>query len=1220
MHIKQIIIQGFKRYATITLVYAHLLTSHSYKDITVVEPFSPKHNVIVGRNGSGKSNFFAAIRFVLSDAYTQMGREERQALLHEGAGSAVMSAYVELIFDNTDERFPTGTEEVILRRSIGQKKDEYSLNRKNSTKAEVMNLLESAGFSKSNPYYIVPQGRITAITNMKDAERLNMLKEVAGTQIYVNRRTESVRIMDEAETKRTKVDEVLDTIRDRLDQLEEEKNELREFQDKDRERRCLEYTVHNRDKDALEEAMAAQEDARNQGMEMGDENREVLAEQEAELKNIDAAIAELQQQLRILTEEKAQLERERKETAKEKAAIEYDVETLTDGQNAAQQARALATHELQEVQAQIAQREAQLGELLPRFNTLREQERGIKQQLQDTEATRARLYTKQGRSQRYRSKKERDADLRRQIDDINVALATRKAVAMQVTEDTAVLEQTISELEADIVSMRDRLSNRGDEQQRVAEQVDAAKAEKESLNDRRKEIWREEAKLDAILSHAQKELENAERFLSQMMDQGTARGLESVRRVVKQHNIEGAHGCLGELFEFPEKYKTAIEVTAGTSLFHYVVDNEDIANRIIDILQTQKGGRVTFMPLNRLTPKIPTLPSASDVVYMLSKLKYDERFTKAFQQVFGKTIVCPNLQAASQYARSHGVSAITPDGDRSDKKGALTGGYHDSRNSRIDAMKRFAIARRESEEQSDRKAKLSQELRSLDQRVTKAGSDLQKLQEGRQNMEGGYGPLADSLQRRGAELHSRRDELQSKQRQRENLEALVRDQSQQLSDFEAELASTFKKQLSDEEERLLKEASDSLQPLRTQNAQISAQRSALETQKTEIEIELRENLRLRLDQLQAQDADADATGDGSGSSTRLKERQRDLKRVTKALDAVKAKLDENERSIEESQQQMHAQETSRAEKQQEVDNLNKAIREQQRAFQKFAQKRGGLLSRLNDVEAAIRALGALPELAHTATYRNMSAQTATTRLHKVKEVLKKYGHVNRKAFEQFQQFEKQRDMLESRRKELGTSDGSIHELINHLDLQKDEAIERTFRQVSKEFARIFEKLVPAGKGRLIIQRRQDKAVRGDDSDDDDERDTSGSVENYTGVGISVSFNSKHDDQQRIQQLSGGQKSLCALTLIFAIQASDPAPFYLFDEIDANLDAQYRTAVASLIQDSASSGQFICTTFRPEMLRVADRCYGVAQQRKASTITVVQTHEALEFVEGQVSGK
>jgi structural maintenance of chromosome 3 (chondroitin sulfate proteoglycan 6) len=1146
-----------------------------------------------------------------------MGREERQALLHEGAGSAVMSAYVELIFDNSDERFPTGTEEVILRRSIGQKKDEYSLNRKNSTKAEVMNLLESAGFSKANPYYIVPQGRITSITNMKDAERLNMLKEVAGTHVYETRRTESVRIMEDTTAKRSKVDELIKTIRDRLGELEEEKNELREFQDKDRERRCLEYTIHHRDEEALKEAIEEQEQSRAEGLERGDENRELLAEQEAELESIDAAIAELHQQLSILSEEKAQLERERKDTAKEKAAVEYDVETLTDGQNAEQQARSQAVTELHDVQAQIAEREAQLEELMPRFNALREQEQDAQQQMRDTEATRARLYTKQGRNSRYRSKKERDADLRRQISDINVQLATRKAITMQVAEDTAELEETISQLEEDIASMRNRLSNRGDEQQKIAEQVEEAKTEKEGLNDQRKEIWREEAKLDAILHQAQQELEKAERFLAQMMDQGTSRGLESVRRIVKQHNIQGAYGCLGELFEFPEKYKTAIEVTAGTSLFHYVVDNDQTATRIVDILQREKGGRVTFMPLNRLNPKIPNLPTASDVVHLLAKLKYEDRFTKAFQQVFGKTIVCPNLQAASQYARSHGVSAITPDGDRSDKKGALTGGFHDTRNSRVDAMKRYAKARQENEQLSERKAQLSQDLRSLDQQVTKAGSTLQKLQEGRQNMEGGYGPLAEELKRRDAELHSRRDELERKRRQRDNIESLVRDQSQQLSDFETELASPFQKVLSDDEERQLKAASDILPDLRKRHAEISAQSSELQAQKSEIEIELRENLRLRLDQLQAQDADASASS-GSGSSTRLNERKKDLKRLTKALNQVTSKLAENEKAIEDAQQEVQTQEAARAEKQQEVDNLNKAIRDQQKNFQKYAQRRGAIQNRLTDVTAAIRALGVLPDLAHTPLYQRMSAQTATTRLHKAQEALKKYGHVNKKAFEQFQQFEKQRDALEHRRKELGSGDEAINELIDHLDKQKDESIERTFRQVSKEFARIFEKLVPAGKGRLIIQRRTDQQARAaDDSDDDEQRD--GTVENYTGVGISVSFNSKHDDQQRIQQLSGGQKSLCALTLIFAIQASDPAPFYLFDEIDANLDAQYRTAVASLIQESAATGQFICTTFRPEMLRVADRCYGVSQQRKASSIAIVQTVEALDFVEGQVSG-
>jgi structural maintenance of chromosome 3 (chondroitin sulfate proteoglycan 6) len=200
-----------------------------------------------------------------------------------------------------------------------------------------------------------------------------------------------------------------------------------------------------------------------------------------------------------------------------------------------------------------------------------------------------------------------------------------------------------------------------------------------------------------------------------------------------------------------------------------------------------------------------------------------------------------------------------------------------------------------------------------------------------------------------------------------------------------------------------------------------------------------------------------------------------------------------------------------------------------------------------------------------------------------------------------------------------------------LDQRKDEAIARTFRQVARAFQAVFSQLVPIGQGRLIINRRSDADVRGradvDESGSDDEEETQArkgsKVAEYTGVSIAVSFNSKHDEQQRISQLSGGQKSLCALALIFAIQKCDPAPFYLFDEIDANLDAQYRTAVAEMLQRLSGQGgkagdgggQFICTTFRPEMVLVADRCYGVSYTNKTSSIDVVETEAALEFVEG-----
>ncbi|KAG6415217.1 hypothetical protein SASPL_122622 [Salvia splendens] len=169
----------------------------SYREQISTETFSPKVNCVVGANGSGKSNFFHAIRFVISDLFHNLRNEERQALLHEGAGHQVLSAFVEIVFDNSDNRIPVDKEEVRLRRTIGVKKDEYFLDGKHITKTEVMNLLESAGFSRSNPYYVVQQGKIASLTLMKDSERLDLLKEIGGTRVYEERRRESLKIMQD---------------------------------------------------------------------------------------------------------------------------------------------------------------------------------------------------------------------------------------------------------------------------------------------------------------------------------------------------------------------------------------------------------------------------------------------------------------------------------------------------------------------------------------------------------------------------------------------------------------------------------------------------------------------------------------------------------------------------------------------------------------------------------------------------------------------------------------------------------------------------------------------------------------------------------------------------------------------------------------------------------------------------------------------------------------
>ncbi|KAL5001318.1 chromosome segregation protein sudA [Aspergillus recurvatus] len=1199
MYVKQIIIQGFK----------------SYKDQTVIEPFSPKHNVIVGRNGSGKSNFFAAIRFVLSDAYTHLGREERQALLHEGSGSAVMSAYVEIIFDNSDERFPTGKPELVLRRTIGLKKDEYTLDRKNATKNDVMNLLESAGFSRSNPYYIVPQGRVTALTNMKDSERLKLLKEVAGTQVYEARRAESLKIMHETNSKREKIDELLDFINERLAELEEEKDELRNFQEKDKERRCLEYTIYSREQQEIASFLDSLEEQRQTGVEDTDINRDRFIQGEKEMAQVDAEIAECKQQIEFLKVDKAQLEDERREASKALAQVELQAKSLSDNQAAAQASRTRHDEDLKAVQSAIEERQTELGELIPRFNAAKDAEDAARSRLTEAETVRQRLYAKQGRNSRFKNKSERDKWLQAEIKNNNTSISSVQSVLSQTQEDIKDIENDIALLEPETERLRQQIDGRGDTIQSVERQVQAAKDERDRLMDQRKELWREEAKLDSILTNASNEVDRAERNLSQMMDHNTSRGIAAVRRIKRQHNLEGVHGTLAELFEVNDRYRTAVEVTAGQSLFHYVVDTDDTATKVLEILQHEKAGRVTFMPLNRLRTKPLNMPKASDTIPMIEKLQYDRAYEKAFQHVFGKTIICPNLQVASQYARSHGVNAITPEGDRSDKRGALTGGFHDSRQSRLDAVKNLAKWRDEYETKKSRGSEIRKELEQLDQLITRAVGELQKLEQQRHQVQNSSGPLRQELRSKRDLLQKQNDNLDAKRRALRNIEGNLAALKDQVDAFEAELSSPFQKALTDEEETRLESLNSDVQEYRQKYQELSGQRSELETRKSVLEVELRENLNPLLDQLLAQDADM-ADEDGQGS---IKETQREQKRLTKVLDKLAQRLAQVDESIEQANARVTELTQRNAESRRELEELAKSIEKHQRRMEKSMQKKAALTKQAAECAANIRDLGVLPDEAFT-KYKNIDSNTVVKKLHKVNETLKKYSHVNKKAFEQYNNFTKQRETLTSRREELDASQKSIDDLISVLDQRKDEAIERTFKQVSREFATIFEKLVPAGRGRLIIQRKTDRTQRAEGDLESEDEEAKQSVENYVGVGISVSFNSKHDDQQRIQQLSGGQKSLCALALVFAIQACDPAPFYLFDEIDANLDAQYRTAVAQMLKtiSDSTNGQFICTTFRPEMLHVAEKCYGVSFRQKASTIDVVSREEALKFVEEQKS--
>ncbi len=951
MHIKQIIVLGFK----------------SYKDPVVIEPFSQHCNVIVGRNGSGKSNFFAAIRFVLSDAYNHISREERQALLHEGTGNAVMSAYVEIIFDNTDNRFPTGKEELILRRTIGLKKDEYSLDRKSASKSDVMNLLESAGFSRSNPYYIVPQGRVTALTNAKDKERLVLLKEVAGTQVYENRRKESLKIMEETSSKRTKIDDLLKYIDDRLSELEEEKKELRGYQDKDKDRRCLEYTIYERELSEINTALENIEENRIEELDTAEEQQSVFLEREGQVEALTNQISELKQRASVLTAERFHLDDDHKLTLREKANAELRVTSIEEDESQQSGTRERNLRQLQEIEDAIRSNEAGLNDVIPRYHAMKEVEEMAKKELEDALEIRQRLYEKQGRGARFRNKRDRDQFLRKEIDDILRTIEKRQVNVDELKQQIERLETTSSALDTQIVTSRSRLEQSRNAIDNLIQSARIHNTERERLSDERMSLWREEVRLDAAVRHARDEQDKANKAIGLTMDRSLTSGLQTIRRLQQSGQIPGIHGVLCDLIEVDDRYRTAVEVTAGASLFHVIVDTDETASKILDMLNKQKAGRVTFMPLNRLHPKRANFPDSSDAIPMIRKISFDAAYTKPFEQVFGRTIICPNLEVASQYARTNGLSAITLAGDQSDKRGALTGGYHDSRRSRLDAVKNqkkwTSVLSSESEELKSVRERIDR----LEQEISQKLGMYNRTEMDKQNLDNSIAQLARQLQLQQRELLSVQDSLETKQKDLTETTSNLNLLQQQQESYSQELSSAFTKTLNADEEEQLQDIGGRIQQLRQIYSAAAADRAAPESDKLEIESTLRLDLYQRRDATNARLADRQATNQRSTDSDEmaLSSARHNLARLTHQAVDIVTRIDRIVEELRENNQETSncQSELSKVESQQIEDA--RAIDKHQKELERSLAKRALLIHQKDECNRNIRDLGVLPEEAYT---------------------------------------------------------------------------------------------------------------------------------------------------------------------------------------------------------------------------------------------------------------
>ncbi|RDX88342.1 Structural maintenance of chromosomes protein 3, partial [Mucuna pruriens] len=573
--------------------------------------------------------------------------------------------------------------------------------------------------------------------------------------------------------------------------------------------------------------------------------------------------------------------------------------------------------------------------------------------------------------------------------------------------------------------------------------------------------------------------------------------------------------------------------------------------------------------------------------------------------VFARTVICKNLDVASRVARTDGLDCITLDGDQVSKKGSMTGGFYDHRRSRLKFMNII-------KQNADTIHTKEEELEKIDQKINELVAEQQKVDAKRAHDKSEIEQLKQDIANANKQKQLISKALAKKEKSVGDVQNQIEQLNASIAMKKAEMGTELIDHLTPEEKKLLSDLNPEIKDLKEKLVACKTDRIETEARKAELDTNLTTNLRRRKQELEAviSSVDADSlVADAELKGQELSDAKILVDDATEQLRRVTESTNDRTRQIKKVKDELNKLKSLE-------DEYERKLQEEAKELEQLLSKKNIYAAKEEEYAKKIRELGPLTSDAFDA-YKRRNIKDLHKMLHRCNEQLQQFSHVNKKALDQYINFTEQREELQKRQAELDAGDEKIRELISVLDQRKDESIERTFKGVARHFREVFSELVQGGHGHLVMMKKKDGDHDDDDEDGPREANPEGRVEKYIGVKVkaSVSFTGQGETQS-MKQLSGGQKTVVALTLIFAIQRCDPAPFYLFDEIDAALDPQYRTAVGNMIRRLAdiANTQFITTTFRPELVKVADKIYGVTHKNRVSRVNVVSKEDALEFIE------
>jgi len=1155
----------------------------SFADRTEFE-FGPGLTAIVGPNGVGKSNVADAILWVLGEQSNRAIRTQTsQDVIFAGAEerSPLGMAEVRLLLDNSHGVLPVDFTEVeVCRRLYRTGESEYGINSSSCRLRDIHELFVDTGVGQA-AYSLVGQGEIDAILSVRSEDRRELMEEVAGIGKYRRRRRKAQRQLEATEANARRISDIIYELSSQREPLERQAEKARQYRELDDRLRGVELRLLALDYRRRHQRLGELSNEQEVGRADAEGTRSRLNTIETETERTAAELHRLERELSRLREEAREAEREAERTERAHAVTEEKLRASVERIEDLEASGRDAASRTDELAGRVERLRAQHGDVQGRVEeTTREMERR-RGDLQERE----RLRQEVGR--RLAGLADEREQCARGAESLLREAEAMESLQQELLERVQRLESQQAALSSQAEDARDRLAEGSERRDELAARVNEARARLDELSCRHESLTRtlreHRAKRD-ILAGAATAAETRLALLTELDE--SHEGFEDSVRVVleaaEQGRLDGVKGVVGALLDVPARHEAAIEAALGERLQWIVVDTPEQALAGVEFCREQGLGHATFLPLSSLTSLGPSTATAAGegCIGIASRLvRAPQEVRQAVDYLLGDCVLVEDLETGLRHLRRSGwrSRAVTVDGELIERGGAVRGGSRPedvvqvfSRKREIERvseelaqLRRALAAVWQCEEQLEREAdRLSAESEAASDLLSDRRTELSEAERDLVHTRDQAEAARAASEEIDSEVHALTERLEATGGRRQDLTHRAEELQGRVAELDQRIEAVSGEQLSaseiEERRRALTESEVALAALREKERSLQELLSHTEEQLARAREdaaaaeETRERMTARISALQEELEQTART------LAEQRERARKLREVvgqrTEAVDQLRDHSEQLEASGRELRRILESQ-------QERAQHAEVVLTREQAQLESIRE-------RLADVYEVTPAQ-ALEQLGDEEPSRQKMARDVNA----LKREIRALGHVNLSAIDECERLTAREEFLREQREDLEQARADLLEIIDEIDSAAEKQFLETFEQIGVAFDETFTTLFGGGRTELYLTNEDDPLE--------------------SGVEIFAQPQGKR--QKHLSLLSGGERAMTALALLFAMLKVKPSPFCVLDEIDAALDATNTDRFVRLLDEFAERSQFIIITHNPRTMEAVDLLHGVTMQ-------------------------